>query len=344
MALRSKDVGQRAAALNCLVAAWPNHPLLSGALDSARVGRSSELRLISISARVRLGIHNQEDFSELLRLSRDAYGIDIDYAWWDQRTDPRVNGWRGDSRLKTICLESAQIGPRMKEGLDRHLARSVLVQAFPQDADVAEMIAHELLRDYPFNGETDLWQLMPVYFQNNIAVVEALDKWAAKLIASQSIHPVELSYAALVGKTDTMKQKLLASLEGWVPFWAVGALLEGWGMSDAVVSDHLSSMTSKHKPFDITQYIPSILPDPKKARDRLLSLMRDQSSTRLDFIVDGFGRLSEKGDEEEILDACLDRLSTAESFDDIFKSSLIIPFPSHKRIIDFPLPQFQPRH
>ncbi len=343
MALRSKDVGQRAAALNCLVAAWPNHPLLSGALDSARVGRSSELRLISISARVRLGIHNQEDFSELLRLSRDAYGIDIDYAWWDQRTNTLVNGWRGDSRLKTICLESAQIGPRMKEGLDRHLARSVLVQAFPQDADVAEMIAHELLRDYPFNGETDLWQLMPVYFQNNIAVVEALDKWAAKLIASQSIHPVELSYAALVGKTDTMKQKLLESLEGWVPFWAVGALLEGWGMSDAVVSDHLSSMTYKQKAFDIAQYIPSILPDPKKARDRLLSLMRDQSSTRLDFIVDGFGRLSEKGDEEEILDACLDRLSTAESFDDIFKSSLIRTFRSHKRIRDLSLSELQAR-
>src|SRR5260370_12276846 len=102
-------------------------------------------------------------------------------------------------------------------------------------------------------------------------------------------------------------------------------------------------MTYKQKAVDIAQYIPSILPDPKKARDRLLSLMRDQSSTRLDFIVDGFGRLSEKGDEEEILDACLDRLSTAESFDDIFKSSLIRTFRSHKRIRDLSLSELQAR-
>jgi len=307
------------------------------------MGRSSELRLISISARAKLHIHNEEDLSELLRISEHGRRSGIGYAWRDEGISALVKGWAGNSQLKATCLEGAHRGSRFagKRTVDWQMSRAVLIHAFPQDDDVAKLIAQELQENYPFNMQDGIWQQLPTQFQNHAVVVQALDIWAAKL-QKQSIHPVELSYAALVGKTVVMKQKLLEFLDGWVPFWAVGALLKGWGMSDPHVSDHLFRMAYGPKASEIAKYIPSILQDPKQARERLLALVRDPSSQRLDFIVNGFGVLSDRGDEEEILDACLDRLP-AKGFDDMFKDSLIRTFRSHKRIRALALAELEGR-
>jgi hypothetical protein len=242
-------------------------------------------------------------------------------------------------------MDGAERGYIRADAVDREVARPVLVGAFPQDDDVAKLIAKELRDDYPFNMETGVWQLMPNTFRDNAIVVQALDEWTRK-IQKQNIHQVELSYAALVGRTPTMKQKLLDSLDGWVPFWAVRSLLEGWGMADADVAARLRSMAlTASDPSEIARYIPSILQDPKEARKRLLTLLRDSSTRRADFIVNGFSQLSERGDEEEIVHACLDRLQQGKNrgFDEMFVHSVILTFKNHQKIRELSLAELEGR-
>ncbi len=49
-----------------------------------------------------------------------------------------------------------------------------------------------------------------------------------ELLAGPLMNP-ELSFAAMIGKTQLMKQRLINGLKDYVPFWAAEALLSGWG-------------------------------------------------------------------------------------------------------------------
>jgi hypothetical protein len=339
LALASPDVVQRAAALSCLVEAWPDYPSVKEAVDAAGMSCSLELRLASIFSRVELGTHNQNDLSELLRISRNSYRGGVEYAWKDMAGSTLVRGWSGDPRLKAACLKGAERGPVDADAVDMEIAGGVLVEAFKQDKDVAQFIADELRSERAFGMGSGVWQRLPASFRDNAVVTKALDEWVGRIKQVHAYQP-ELSYAALVGRTDVMKRKLLESLDGWVPFWAAGALLEGWGMSDPAVSERLTRMAlDTPRGVEIAQYIPSILQDPKEARERLLALMRDPSSQRLDFIVRGFSQLGERGDEDEFLDACLNRLEGDRdgAFIDGFRQLLILTFPNHRRIRDLSL-------
>ena len=102
-----------------------------------------------------------------------------------------------------------------------------------------------------------------------------------------------------------MKQKLFEALYQWVPFWAAGSLLQGWGMSDPEVQQKLLERVARNDAAEIGQFVPEILDDRSQARERLLSLLRDPASKRIDFLMRGFSRLLPLEGQDEIVDATL---------------------------------------
>lgn len=325
-ALRSDNPGQRAACVESLSKGWPEHPLLPTVIAHARRSVSDTIKLASLVATVHLGKQEEPDLTELLGLARDDFTSTIDYFWRSEVAGTLARGWPGNPRLKKEFLHSAQ-GHYSRPNA---IALLVLVTAFPQDDDVASLLAQELEQRSPFVGSDSIWPVLPSSFRDHPTVVQKLDQWVMK---GDYHDPIALHHAALVGRTEKMKQALLDGINKWVPFWAVGSLLEGWGLPDTQVAEKLNERVARDDAAEVGQFVPQIVNDPTKARDKLLSLLRDPGSRRVDFLMRGFSQLRPMQGEAEIVDAALQRLGEPTSWTrENYQDSVILAFPKDERI------------
>jgi hypothetical protein len=330
LALRSDSPTQRASCLECISKGWPNHQLLATIIDHNRQSVSNELRIASIAAKVHL--NNQQDtvLTELLTLARDRWNSSTAYSWRPEIANTLAQGWPQSSRLKGECIASAHPHVVNAGLMDRDIALFVLLKAFPQDDEVADVITNLLTERFSSFGHESIWHLLPVSFRDHPKVISALDEWVTK---EDRHDPIALHHAALVGRTQTMKQKLFEALYQWVPFWAAGSLLQGWGMSDPEVQQKLFERVARNDAAEIGQFVPEILDDRSQARERLLSLLRDPASKRIDFLMRGFSRLLPLEGQAEIVDATLDRLGEPTSWTmENYRGSLIVTFPDDDRV------------
>jgi transcriptional regulator with XRE-family HTH domain len=330
IALRSDSSMQRAACIECLSRGWPEHGLLATVIAHGRQSVSNEVRISSIAATVRLGKQQDADLTELLNLARDRFTSSTAYSWRPEVANTLAEGWPKSARLKEECIRSTHhhaVNPTL---IDRDIALFVLVKAFPQDDDVARAISNLLSEGFSSFRHDSIWQILPLAFRDHPTLVAALDEWVVK---DEFQDPIALHHGALVGRTKAMKQKLLAALDQWVPFWAVGALLKGWGMSDPEVALRLPERAARNDAAEIGQFIPEILNEPPKACERLLTLLRDPMSQRIDFLMKGFSQLHPVDREREIVDAAIDRLGgrTSWTMEDCL-GSLILTFPGDDRV------------
>jgi hypothetical protein len=320
LARTAVEPGLRAAGIESLLQGWTNHPEIAGLLADNRRSASPELRLVSILGRVKQGEHDGEDLDELLRLG--SWNSDLSVWWQSEVGSALFDGWHSSERVKGACLSSleherqnrigkgsgAGRGQRDGENLEGDTALGLLLQAFPQDADVAKYCAEELeLEGHPFLflfGPSP-FELLARNFRDNPVIVEALDKWIQK----QDFREPQVSLAAQVGRTPTAKTKLLSSLtETGIPHWAAQGLLDGWGMEDQEVARSLTAMAygPASQASRIGFLLPRIIEDDKQCRDRLLELLKDPGCDRPDFVMQGLKELNEKGSDPEIVDAVLD--------------------------------------
>jgi energy-coupling factor transporter ATP-binding protein EcfA2 len=330
LALRSDTPTQRAACIECLSKGWPDHELLATTIEQGCRSVSNEVKIASVAATVYLRKQQDTDLTELLTLARDRLSSATAYSWQPEVANTLAQGWPESARLKAECIKSVHhhvVNPSL---IDRDIALFVLVKAFPQDDDVANVISNLLAERFSSFGHGSIWQLLPLSFRDHPTVVAALDQWVMK----DCFHdPIALHHGSLVGRTKAMKQKLFDALDQWVPFWATGSLLKGWGMSDPEVGQKLSERVGRSDAAEIGQFIPEILNDPPKARERLLSLLRDPVSERIDFLMTGFSQLLPSETQAEIVEAALDRLGERTSWTmQDYRGSLIITFPGDDRV------------
>lgn len=330
MALRSESPYQRAATVEAFAKGWPEHELLNAVLESGSKCNSEEVRIAAVLGKVHLGKHVNEDFDQLMGLARYRIHAALQYAWRSEIANILTTGWAGDSRLKKDCLETIQRGFNNQDLMDGDMARFVLIKAFPQDDEVADFIVKELEREYAFNtSRHEVWPLLPSSFRDHPKVVAALDQWAA--LADKYRDVIALHFGSLVGRTQTMKSRLFQAIEQWNPFWAIDSLLNGWGMGDVEVAEKLKERAARADAGEFAQHLPAILSDPQIARDRLLTLLRDPTSHRIDFLMQGFSKLTDQGDVEEIVEATLDRFSDVRVKNN-YAGSLIVVFPNDHRV------------
>jgi hypothetical protein len=329
MALRSENPYQRAASIEALAKGWPEHELLNAALERGTKCNSEEVQIAATLSKVHLGKHVDEDFDQLLGLSRNRINTSLQYAWQGEIANSLARGWAGDSRLKNECLKNIHRHFHNLELMDHETAQFVLIKAFPQDDDVAEVIVNELKGQYAFNtSRREVWPLLPLAFRDHPKVVAALDQWAS---AENYRDVIALHFGSLVGRTPTMKRRLFQAIEEWNPFWAIDSLLNGWGMTDLEVAERLTERATRVDAAEFAQHLPAILGDSKAARERLLELLRDPQSHRIDFLMSGFSKLTDQGDLEEIVQAALDRFSDPRVKTN-YAGSLIVTFPNDKRV------------
>ena len=331
----SLDLNKRAAALIGLTDGWPSFGGLSDLIENTRKANSDVLLLAGIWCKVTLGTAAEPELLELLDLaSGDPW--ERGYDWREDIERCFVQGWKGDQELKNICLEAANRFSRDDNHLNSQTAESVLLQGFPHDPDVVRLCIervrgrhHSPFSWFNFGG----WELLAKNFAGNSGLTQAIEEKVKK----QPLMNPELSFAALVGKTPSMKQRLIDGLKDYVPFWVAEALLTGWGMTDEDVATALRNTAygPQKEASAIARSIPEIVSDDKEARRLLLELLEKPDSGWQHFVLKGLATLRDRGDEEEIVQrAVAIRELTKPFVKDQFDSVLIENFPRFLAVKD----------
>jgi hypothetical protein len=180
MAMRSDSPNQRAACIECLAKGWPDHSALPALVENGRENVSNEIKIASFAAKIRMGQQQDDDLDGLLALSGDRFNSATDYSWHSEVANSLVRGFPKNLHLKRQCLKS--VGPHSFHPslMDSQIAIFVAVNAFPQDDEIAEMIARQLKRDYPFVTSDSIWKFLYSNFENHPVVIGAIDEWMAK--------------------------------------------------------------------------------------------------------------------------------------------------------------------
>lgn len=330
MALNSQSPYQRAAAIEGLTKGWPSHPLMHEILSRGIRSTSLEVKTATLLSKVILAQHQDRDFYDLLTLAIDRFHSGLEYSWRPEITNALVRGWAGDQRLKAVCLVSWMDHTYQSSPIDRDIALGILGKAFPQDDDVASAIAEHLKQDHAFSSSDEIWIDLRNNFRDHQLIVKALDEWASKL---KDHDVLALGNAALIGRTPIMKAAVIKNLDEWHSFWAVGTLLEGWGMSDPEAAQILTDRVGRPNASEIAQYVPRILSDPEAARARLLALLVSPESHRVDLVLHGFAELKPLNNPKEIVDVALPLLSDVSKYSIGHPlGALILAFPEDERV------------
>src|SRR5262249_54949762 len=156
---------------------------------------------------------------------------DLDFALRQEIPRLLIEEWPGDDVVKAACLKALTL-PSSRPGLDEELAWEILLGGFPQDDAVTALVVESLANEVVFSGmlmPDHGWKLLAANFANHPKLIGPLDRWIEK----QEYNENEVSYAALVGRTDIGKRKLLAMLSPrGFGYWPALALANGWGMGD----------------------------------------------------------------------------------------------------------------
>jgi hypothetical protein len=295
-ARHADDPHARAAAVEALSLGWPDHVELPEILEIAGQSIAPTLQLAAIAAKVRIGMQTENDREKLMRLGSWSPAVDVN--WQQEVPASLLRGWPRSESIKRACLNAVRDSWPRDRRIELEFAHRILLQGYPGDADVAASCAEELRSEHPFvTLDLFAWDLIAKGFQGFPEIITAAEACAAR----QPHWEPQIAMLALVGRTDAMKRRLLDQLNSSsIPHWATGSLLDGWGMEDGEVASRLREVANgpADRASRIATYFPRIIADRIACRARLLSILKDPTCHRPDFVLDGLEQLGTRDDVE----------------------------------------------
>jgi hypothetical protein len=305
------SISATAAAIEALWRGWPQFPKTENVLNVARESESPLIAITGVRGLIALGKQSDEDFSLLTELAgRDDYTINgiLDAAL--------VAGWAGQEKLRQFALNEAE-----SEGV-RYIRRlrpdfGLLINGFPGDRQVAELIAQDFAREHPYClfDRDDLQQLARS-FKDDPIVVPALESWVIK---HRPDDAYTLSHVARVGATPALKAALLKCVDDkHLAFWAGSALVDLWGAADEEVNAALNEAAEQpvERRQDIGHVLPLVMTDKDRCRELLLEIVSATAKDRIraDFALQGLHVLGLDASDRETVDCVLARGYDEERF------------------------------
>jgi DNA replication protein DnaC len=300
LAQKTIDPYIRAIAIKTLLDGWPDNEIIRRIIEINRYSLIPELRLISIIGKINLNEQNEEDRKELLWLGSN--NVRINYHWKGDIITAIIKGWPNSYETRDYCLNSLKEEEKYKqENLDEEIANRVLLEGYPQDDEVVKYCISELDKKYPFiRLDFDAWDLLHKNFKSHPILVKAIDQWILK---QDNFHIPECSLASKIGQTPIAKAKLLKGLNYSFPHWPARALIEGWGIENKEILNSLINMANDTKKSDqIAHLFPEIFKDKTECRKRLIELLKDPDTRRIDFVLSGLRKLGVTENDLEIAD------------------------------------------
>ena len=329
--------------LHALCLGWPQEPKLSTLLQEARQTADWRLRVAAISHRVKRSEHDFEDRKGLLQFAKvDPHG---GWYWRKDAVEALVTGWPKDAQIKRTAIESLHSW-RVKEGpMSREFAGHVLISGFPQDDEVASVIADFFKREeYPQNslGLHTHWTPLLRSFGGHALLRDAVDDWMEKKQAR--FWDLE---CCLISKSARAKRLLLKTSEktGVITEYQARWLVEGWPMDDPEVAKALSDLAESSTGTSIAHILPKIIVDKEACRRRLLHWLRTKGDHVAALALRGLINLGCDERDTEVADAAVEKFAGQVPCGVrwLGVSTVIANFPHHTRVRELALHQVKNR-
>jgi hypothetical protein len=281
----------RSVAIEALAAGWPTHNALHKALAAATNSASPALQWSAIVARIAISEHTSKDLESLIEFA--GWNSGLNYELRNEIPQLLTKGWIYSPALKEKCLAALKDVRRSKH-FEQDAALRTILQAFPNDPELAEVLAQRIEREqFPFlgiHGGAIGWQLLAVNFKGNDAISAAIEVWMDR----ENVMDPDLAMAVIAGRSPKGKAKLLKSLNAQHGFihWPAYGLLEGWGMADAEVRDNLMRLARDiNSGARIAYLLPKVIEDKAECRELLMQMLANEQCRRPDFVLSGLANI-----------------------------------------------------
>lgn len=280
------------AMLEALVLGWPRDPETAGPVDEAAESSNPELRLVGSLGRAEADRKSDADRQEALQ--GQQFWNDLSYPHRELAGMMLLKHWPDDEALLQGAL--ARADGDFNSPWEMELAFRYALNASTDRAEVRRFVRRQLDSQYPFNvmHHGRIWRRVGAFAVADPEVRAAADAhWSDPQHRLISMH--KLADYAEVAPNDHIAEILVQTLNGERGidrYWALDALLRGWGEEHPVVRPVLDKLAAlpDERLADVVSLLPRVFPDAATARERILSIA-SRDGVRRDMVAIGLESL-----------------------------------------------------
>lgn len=305
--------------LEALVLGWPNDPETKVAVEDAVLSASPELRLVGFLGRAEAGSKCDEGRMEALR--GQQFWSDLSYPHRELAGAMLLKHWPDEDALLADAL--ARADGDFDSPWEMELAFRYVLNASTDRAEVRSFVKRQLGEKFPFNVMHGgrVWSQVGTFALVDPGIrAAARDYWADP--QHRLIGMRKLADYAETARDDDLVDIVLEVLrgdKGIDRYWALDALLRGWGTDHPTVRPVLDELAAlpDERLADIVALLPRVIKDEAHARERILSIAAS-NGVRRDMIGIGLERLGCDHTDDEAVRAILgEQTATAPVFDPV---------------------------
>ena len=335
-------------ALHALCLGWSTDHRLTKILNDARLSTDSALQSVALIHRVKRNEHDMKDREILIDISRKHRFAS--WYWSEDRIRALIEGWPSDLEVKQEAIRSVT-KRHQNEGLfDWDDAGIILLEGFPQDDEVADVIAHLFqTKDYPGHslGFHSNWGRLVKTFAGHQNLGLVIDDWIEQRMEQKNDKLFWDFELCLISRSTRAKGYLLKVDDetGVITEYQARWLLQGWGMQDEEAAAALTRLANSSVAKYAANLLPDIIQDRELCRWRLLEMFREESEFIAQRALIGIIKLGTNELGEEVIEAAMrkyaGRVPSGAAFWGI--SDLIEHFPNHPKVREAALYQLRNR-
>ena len=336
-------------ALHALCLGWGTDSQLTTILKDARLSTDGALQSVALIHLVKRKEHDAKDREILMGFSQKRRFVP--WCWRKERIRALIAGWPDDLEVKREALQSVTKRYQNERLFDWDDAGIILLEGFPQDDEVADVIAYLFqTEDYPSHllGLHSDWGRLVETFAGHQNLGLAIDDWIDRKMGQKDDTLFWDFELCLISRSTRAKGYLLKAKDetGVITEDQARYLLQGWGMQDeeaaAALIKFANSAVAKHA----ADILPDILQDKELCRQRLLEILREESEIIDRFALIGMTKLGADELDDEVAEVVVNKYTGEALSRTVFRgvSNLIEYFPSHPKVREIALYQLQNRY
>ena len=285
----TRDIAAAATLLESLALGWANNPAAAQLFSDAWQSHSAELRLVGILGIAATGSATDEARDAVLLAQN--YQSDLSFAHHELAAAMLMKYWPGDETLIASAFQRVSGG--FNSPWEHNAAVAYLLESPVSRPDVRSWILNELGRDHPFIVGIDkrIWSRVGYFAAADPRIRAAANAyWCEPKNRLVNMYKLP-SYVAQVADSSvaaTLIGVLGEETRNFDRYWALSALLAGWGRTHPGVKqsiDALIEAADEHL-YDLVALLPEIVPNKAAARERLIRMGRSEE-VRRDLLATG---------------------------------------------------------
>lgn len=285
---QTRDLTAAAALLECVAHGWSSEPEALPLFEDAWSSHSGDLRLVGALGLVKNGVVTVEMRDSVLR--GQSFWSDASHPYKDLATTMLMKYWPNDDALIKSSL--SRVFNTSDSVWEYHSAMAYLLESEVNRTDVRDWILKEFDRDFPFNmGGWHVWSQIGRFAAADVKVRAAANLYwcdPKKRLVNMYNLPTYVEIVADSSVASTLIAVLQEKTNSFDRYWALNALLIGWGREHPQVSPCIDKLAdaADEDLIDFVSLLPKIIPDKSAARQRLIRMGKN-SEVRRDLLILG---------------------------------------------------------